>query len=98
MRIEFRPIIMDFALAVTKAGDLLTINGESFDFSALPAGGMVPAGEVPCDFIVGPVERDEDDGLSVTLLLPCRYDAPPARLNPSPIISPPDGPITLPGE
>lgn len=98
MRINLSPIVMTGALIVVKAGDVLTINGAAYDFSALPDGATIPAGEIPCNMIAGPVERDEEGRVHLTLILPCRYDAPQERLYPQPIIDPADGPIAFPGD
>lgn len=94
MGISFSPQRRDDVLSVIKQGDVLTINAQSFDFSSLPDGAVIPAGEVPCDWIVGPVERVEGE-IHLTLIAPYRVGnrhvgAPP------PLIDPPDGPITMP--
>ena len=96
MRIDLSPIIMDTAMIVFKAGDVLTINGEAYDFTDLPDGATVE--DVPCDFIAGPVERGDDGILRIRLILPCNYDAPQERVWPQSIIDPPDGPIAFPGD
>jgi len=97
MRISLSPIRMDAGLVVSKVGDMLTINGEVYDFSDLPDGATIPAGEIPCEWIVGPVERVDGD-LRLTLILPCGYDASQDRLYPTSIIDPADGPIVFPGD
>lgn len=97
MRIELSPQRRDDTLEVSKAGDVLTINGEVFDFSGLPDGGTIPAGEVPCDFIAGPVERIDGD-LHLTLVLPHGPNPPESIAFPAPIIDPPNGAIALPQE
>lgn len=97
MNIHFFPQRRADGLVVSKAGDVLTINGAAFDFSGLPDGATIPAGKVPCPYIVGPVERIGGQ-LRITFALPCAADASEARLFPAPIIDPADGPITLPGE
>ncbi len=51
--------------------DILIINGETFDFSALIEGEYVP---VPCDWIVGPVRRENGE-ICLTLIEP--YGPPP---------------------
>jgi len=55
MIINLSPQRRDDAISVVKSADILTINGEVFDFTALPDGATIPAGEVPCPWIVGPV-------------------------------------------
>lgn len=69
MRISFSPQRRDDTLEVTKQGDVLTINGESFDFSSVPEGATLPASAIDSDFISGDVTR-VDGKLAVTLLLP----------------------------
>lgn len=70
MLISFSPIRDDeWSLEASVTGDVITINGEAFDFSSLPDGATIPEGTVPTDFIVGPVER-ADGELRLTLLLP----------------------------
>lgn len=96
MRISLSPQRRDDTLALSKAGDVLTVNGEQFDFSSLPDGATLPAGKVPCDWITGPVERVGGE-LQLTLLLP--LGPPPWSANvshPQPLTVAADGPITLP--
>lgn len=95
MKISLSPQRRDDTLATTKAGDILTINGEAFDFSGLPDGATIPAGDVPCDWIVGPVERIGGD-LRLTLILPHGADPSVAVAFPTPLINPPDGPLAIP--
>ncbi|PWJ78339.1 hypothetical protein C7441_1164 [Pseudaminobacter salicylatoxidans] len=83
------------SLTVSKVGDVLTINGEVFDFTDLPDGATIPKGMVPCEFIVGPVERIADV-LQLTLLLPHGPNPSPAVAFPSDLIDPPDGPLAIP--
>lgn len=95
MRISFSPQRRDDALVVSKLGDVLTINGEAFDFSPLPAGATIPAGEVPCPWIVGPVERVGSD-LRLTLILPHGPSPSAAVAFPSDLVNPPNGPVAIP--
>jgi len=95
MRISFSPQRRDDALTVTKQGDVLTINGEAFDFSDLPDGATILAGAVPCEWIVGPVERIGGD-LQLTLILPHGPTPSAAVAFPEPLANPPDGPLLLP--
>jgi hypothetical protein len=95
MKINLSPQRCDGALEVVKSGDLLIINGVSFDFSALPEGATVPAGEIPCDWIVGPVERVAGS-LHLTLILPHGPNPSQPVAFPEPIIDPPDGAVPLP--
>ncbi len=95
MQIILSPQRRDDALVVTKAGDILTINGDQFNFSTLPEGATIEAGVVPCDWIVGPVERI-DGKIHLTLILPHRPNPSQAVAFPAAISNPPDGPIALP--
>lgn len=95
MKISLSPQRRDDSLDVSKAGDILTINGEVFDFSPLPDGATIPAGEVPCDWIMGPVERVGGQ-LQLTLILPHGPSPSAAVAFPSQVIDPPDGVIALP--
>lgn len=97
MNISLSPVRRDDALSVSKSGDILTVNGEDFDFSALPAGATIPAEDVPCEWIVGPVERI-DGNLCLTLMLPHGPNPDPSVAFPDPIINPPDGIVSLPGQ
>ena len=94
MIISFSPQRQDDELYLSKAGDILSINGESFDFSSLPDGAMIPAGTVPCKWIVGPVER-VSGVIHLTIMLPHGPNAPASVLFPSPITNPSDGEIPL---
>lgn len=95
MRISFSPQRRDDALSVGKSGDVLTINGEAFDFSGLPDGATILAGYVPCVWIIGPVERIGGD-LRLTLILPHGASPSAAVAFPAPLINPPDGPLAIP--
>lgn len=95
MHIILSPQLRDDALTVSKASDVLTINGEPFDFSDLPDGATIPAGEVPCEWIVGTVERVGGD-LRLTLILPHGPKPESWQAFPEPIISPEDGQLDLP--
>ncbi|RVE90129.1 hypothetical protein [Sinorhizobium meliloti] len=97
MKIALSPQRRDEVLELSKSGDILTINGASFDFSALPAGASIPAGEVPCDWIIGPIERI-GGALHLTLILPHGPNPSPAVAFPEPIIDPLDGAIALPAD
>ncbi|WJR66932.1 hypothetical protein QTA58_22535 [Neorhizobium sp. CSC1952] len=95
MRISFFPQRRDDTLAVIKAGDTFTINGEGFDFGGLLDGATIPAGEVPCEWIIGPVERIGGE-LRLTLILPHGANPSAAVAFPLPLINPPDGALAIP--
>lgn len=95
MKIILSPQRRDDSLAVSKVGDVLTINGDAFDFSAIPDGGEIPAGVVPCRWITGPLRRVAGD-LELTLILPHGSAPSNAVAFPQPIVDPPDGMIAMP--
>ncbi len=95
MIISFSPMRRDDALSVVKSDDILTINGAVFDFSSLPDGATIPAGVVPCDWIIGPVERIAG-ALRLTLILPHGPNPSQAVAYPAPIVDPADGPVAIP--
>ena len=95
MKINFSPQVREDTLAVTKAGDALTINGVTYDFAQLPENATLPATAVGCEYIVGDVTRVNGD-IELTLLLPITPQASEAARFPAPITVTADGPITLP--
>ncbi|RVE86485.1 hypothetical protein [Sinorhizobium meliloti] len=97
MKVGLSPQRRDDALEVVKAGDTLTFNGAPFDFSALPDGAAIPAGEIPCDWIAGPVERIAGE-LHLTLILPHGPSPSQAVAFPAPLVNPPDGLVALPAD
>jgi hypothetical protein len=95
MKISLSPQRRDDSLVVIKDGDKLRINGELFSFISLPDGATIPAGEVPCEWIVGPVERI-DGQINLTLVLPHGPNPSQAVAFPEALIDPADGPLALP--
>lgn len=95
MRISLSPQRRDDHIGVRRAGDILVINDEFYNFASLPDGATIPAGEIPCDWVVGPVERVSGE-LRLTLILPHGPNPSEAVAFPAPIVDPPDGVIALP--
>ena len=95
MKIALTPMRHDTPLALERAGDVLTVNGEAFDFGPLADGDTLPRDAVACDVLASDVERIDGD-LHLTLILPHGGNAPHETRFPAPIIDPPDGPVTLP--
>ena len=95
MIIKLSPVRSDAELTVSKAGEVLKINGVSLDFSRLESGATLPAAAVGCEFVIAPIERVADD-LVVTLMLPHSADAPEAVRFPTDL-NPADGQVHLPG-
>ena len=57
MQISFSPMRRDDRPELSVAGDVLTVNGEDFDFSGVPDGATLPRGAVACDWLASDVER-----------------------------------------
>lgn len=96
MRISFSPQRRDDALSLEKSnGDRLRINGELFNFNPLNEGDKIPAGGVPCEWVVGPVERI-DGVVCLTLILPHGPNPSQPVAFPEAITVTEDGPIELP--
>lgn len=95
MRISFSPSRMDGALTLARQGDVLTINGQSLDFSSLPDGATLPPEAITSDWIVGPVERI-GGVLHLALILPHGARPSPVVAYPEPIIVTTDGPVAVP--
>jgi hypothetical protein len=95
MHITLSPARMESPLTLSKSGDVLTINGEVFDFTPIPEGATLPRDAVDCDWLASDVTREGGD-LHLTLILPHGAAAPVETLFPDPISDPADGPIPLP--
>lgn len=95
MRISFSPQRRDDALEVHKQGDVLTINGEEFDFSNLPNGATLPKEAIDSEWFASGVER-VNGGLSFTLILPHGPNPSENMAFPETIVNPPNGKVKLP--
>ena len=84
MHIRFSPMRRDDRLALFVAGDVLTINGEAFDFSGVPDGATLPRGAVACAWLASDVERIDGE-IRLTLILPHGPNAPRETLFPDPV-------------
>mgnify|MGYP006976780472 CR=1 FL=1 len=96
MHISFSPMRRDDELTVIKTGDILTINGKTYDFGPLAEGATLPREAVDSEWIVSDVERI-DGKIHLTLILPHGPNPPQEVAFPDPITVSTDGPITLPG-
>lgn len=95
MRISLSPMRRDDELTVIRDGDKLRINGDLFSFISLPDGATIPAGNIPCEWITGPVHRIDGE-IHLTLILPHGPKPTPEQAFPTPIINPANGVIALP--
>jgi hypothetical protein len=69
MLIKLSPSRVDKELIVSKKDDVLTVNGEVFDFSPLKEGQVLPADAIKSEWFIGDVSRVEGE-LILTLVLP----------------------------
>lgn len=95
MHISFSPQRRDDALELVKTGDKLRINGEMFNFGPLNEGDEIPSGEVPSEWIIGPVTR-KNGLITLTVLLPHGPNPSSAVAFPAPVTVDQDGPIAIP--
>ncbi|MBD1590266.1 hypothetical protein [Pseudomonas typographi] len=95
MIIKLMPQRRDDTLSVVKSGDVLTLNGEAFDFSAISDGASLPAAAVSSEWVIGDVSRTDGE-LTVTLILPHGYPYSQEQAFPADIVDPADGEIALP--
>jgi hypothetical protein len=86
---------MDGTLTMSRTGDVVTINGEDFDFSVLPDGALLPRDAIDSPWISGAVTRD-GGVLNIPMILPHGPDASETVRNPDPVEVTEDGPISLP--
>lgn len=96
MRISFSPQRRDDTLSLEcTSGDRLRINGDLFNFNTLEDGDLIPAGAIPCEWIVGPVEK-VDGEVRLTLILPHGPNPSQVVAFPEPITVTQDGLIGVP--
>lgn len=95
MIIHFSPVRRDGTLQLAREGDTITINGDAFDFSALPDGATIAAENSPSPWITGPIERIGGK-IHLTFLLPHGPNPPQAVAFPEPLVDPADGELELP--
>lgn len=95
MRILLSPQRREDTIEVIKNGDVLTINGEYFDLSAIREGDNLPREAIESIWFAGPVDRTNGD-LIVTLLLPIPWNYSQEQAFPDPLENVPDGPVLFP--
>lgn len=83
-------------IAVSVAGDVVTINEVDYDFTPLEVGASIPADAVDPDRFWDQVARDSTGALVMTLWFPHAFEASHDARFPQPITVSEDGPVTLP--
>lgn len=94
MKISFTPQRGPTPMTLAVSNDILTIDGEAFDFSGIPDGATVPRDAVSCGSLVSDIERIDGE-ICLTLILPHGAKAPIETRFPEPIIAT-AGEVTLP--
>ncbi len=95
MLIKLSPVRTDKTLSITKTGDTLIINGESFDFSSLTEGATLPRSAVNSEWIASDVNRVNGE-IELTILFPHSVNASHEARFPEPLTVTEDGPVELP--
>lgn len=95
MQIKFSPQRRDDALVVEKLNDILTVNGEVFDFSTVGEGDTLPREAISSEFFAGPVERIGGE-IVLTLLLPHGPNPSAAVAFPETLVVTDNGTVELP--
>lgn len=99
MKIKLWADLVDWPLAASVDGDVITINGESIDLSGIPDGHRLPGDAVGNKFFVETeyVER-RGKTLYFTLRLPVAWDSPEEYRNPAEpiVIDARSGPVKFP--
>lgn len=94
MHISFSPMRREGELSLSLSGDVLTINDEAFDFTALPDGATLPREAVDCEWLDSDVVRVGGQ-IRLALILPHGTDAPQGTKFPQSIDAG-DGPVDTP--
>ncbi|WP_445572071.1 hypothetical protein [Pseudomonas sp. E102] len=96
MRIILSPQRRDEPFEVVKNGDVLTVNGETFDFSRISEGDTLPRDAILSIWFPGNVDRVNGE-LTLTLLFPNPWNYSQEQAFPVPLENVPDGPVVFPG-
>lgn len=95
MKINLSPQRRGDSLVVVRAGSVLILNGETFDFTQMADGDTLPAAAISSQWFEGQVDKVGDE-LELTLILPLPDNYSPAQAFPEPLLLASDGPVSLP--
>ena len=95
MKIFLSPQRRDDTLSVVRRGDLLIVNDEPFDFSAVGEGDILPRSAIESEWFAGDVTRVNGE-LELTLILPNPANFSQAQAFPAPITVTKNGPVEFP--
>lgn len=95
MKVNLSPQRRDGTLEVSRAGAVLTVNGESFDFTQMVDGDTLPASAISSPWFAGQVDNVGGE-LELTLILPLPANYSQEQAFPKPLMITADGPVALP--
>lgn len=98
MKIKLSPVRLDDRLDAAVSGNVITINGELFDFSQLNDGESLPSSAIESTWIIGSVANIGGE-IHLTLVLPHGANAPHETRFPAAFAEPMtvhSGPVPLP--
>ena len=96
MKIFLSPQRRDDTLSVVRCGDLLVVNDEPFDFSAVEEGDILPRSAIESEWFAGDVTRVNGE-LELTLILPNPANFSQAQAFPVPLTITKMGQLSFPG-
>lgn len=80
---RFRPAgVAAVAFQAFVQGSKITINGEDFDFSFMPAGSTLPVGAIESDYFAADVTCGDDGVIAIHLMVPIGPNASTEEWNP----------------
>lgn len=83
MKIKLWPDLVSWSVEASVSGDVITINGEKFDFSPLKSGFRLPASAIGSNYFVTGEFIERIDGIiNITLLFPVDWRSPEEIRNP----------------
>ncbi|MGN8276749.1 hypothetical protein [Pseudomonas sp. SMN5] len=95
MKMFLSPQRRDDTLEIVKTGDVLSVNGESFDFSQMGEGDTLPASAISSQWFLDKVDRVGGE-LVFTILLPLPWNYSQEQAFPVPLDNIQDGPVEFP--
>lgn len=93
--INLSPQVNSAVFNLSKNGDVLTLNEEVYDFTALVEGATLPKEAINSDWIISDVSRNNGN-IELSLLFPISSTASEAARFPVPLEVSVDGVVTLP--
>ena len=99
MKIKLFPFLTDDRLEASVSGDVITINGQAFDFSPLKDGQRLPGFAIDSEYFIGSefIER-KGKTIYLTLRFPVAWESPEEYRNPPEpiVIDARSGPVKFP--